>query len=156
MRKAKPIMPIIGDLKDLMDYNQDTGLFTYKDGRVAGCVGTRGYRILTLNKVRYPAHRVAWVWVYNEEAPSEIDHIDGDRSNNRPENLRRGDKGVNQANVPPRSVTGITGVAWLRVRKRFRATLGRGDNYQLFYYGEDFFEACCARKSAENKLWAAQ
>jgi hypothetical protein len=49
------------------------------------------------------------------------------------------------------STTGITGVSWNRQRDRWDAYTQRGGCKVKLYSGKDFFEACCARKSWENK-----
>ena len=159
----KAVMPLMEVAKDMLSFDQSTGEFTWRKahkssqhliGRRAGSLN-RGYTMIRLNKTPIYAHRLAWAWVHNEEPPAEIDHIDRNRLNNRPDNLRRGDNGGNRMNVPPRSATGITGVFWNESRGRFLASMGRNENLQRLYWGKDFFEACCARKSAEASFWRA-
>ena len=50
-------------------------------------IGKNGYRRLTYKYHRFYAHRVIWFMVYGE-VPKSIDHIDGDRLNNKIKNLR--------------------------------------------------------------------
>lgn len=51
------------------------------------------------------------------------------------------------------SRTGIKGVSWNNLRHKWRAygKLTPESPIQSLYYGPDFFKACCARKSWENK-----
>lgn len=94
-----------------------------------------------------PAHRIIWEMVYGE-CPDVIDHINGDKHDNRLVNLRNVDRAENMRNrkLNKRNKSGINGVStrkdgkWLVViRTKY---IGLFDN---------FFEACCARKSAEYK-----
>lgn len=73
------------ELADKLDYNPETGVFTYKSsGRVAG-YDKDGYRRLGLLKIY--AHRMAF-YKMTGEWPNEIDHINRIKSDNRWENLR--------------------------------------------------------------------
>lgn len=44
-------------------------------GDVAGCVDKDGYIQIRLKGKMYPAHRLAWLYVYGEWPQDEIDHI---------------------------------------------------------------------------------
>ena len=58
-----------------------------KEGERAGTEDVHGYRRILIDGKKYYEHHLVWFWLY-EEWPDEIDHIDGDRSNNTPDNLR--------------------------------------------------------------------
>ena len=82
-------------LKSILDYDLDTGIFTWKInkakrtkiGDIAGW-SYNGYREIEINDKKYKAHRLAWLYVYGEMPNKLIDHIDGNRSNNKISNLR--------------------------------------------------------------------
>lgn len=81
-------------LKELLDYDPDTGIFTWKvdriaigAGRKAGWLSPRGYIYITINSRRYLAHRLVWLYAHGF-LPSELDHINRDASDNRLCNLR--------------------------------------------------------------------
>ena len=88
----------ISRLKEVLDYSQSTGVFTWKEregkkvfnscfsGEVAGNVNVQGYIQIQIDNVNFLAHRLAWLWVHGEW-PDLIDHLDGDRANNRLGNL---------------------------------------------------------------------
>jgi rubredoxin len=66
------------------------------DGEVSGSIGKGGYKIINrvrkylLIKNNYKCSQCGWGEInpYSGKVPLEVDHIDGDWKNNRPENLR--------------------------------------------------------------------
>jgi hypothetical protein len=79
-------------VRDLLDYDPETGEFVWlkgkTSGKVAGCVAKDGYWLIVINRRLYYAHRLAWLHVHGEWPHRHIDHRDGDRRNNRIDNLR--------------------------------------------------------------------
>ena len=113
---------------------------------------SNGYIAFNYAGVSYLAHRVIWEFHYGSIPNGmQIDHIDGLVSNNRIENLRIVNRKENNQNQKMHSTNtvGITGVYKVRPGC-YRATIG-ADRKHL-YRGDDFFEACCARKGAEMEL----
>lgn len=92
--------------RELLNYDSQTGLFTWKVGRpkasmgaLAGSITKDGYVMLTIDRAKVYAHRVAWLFEKNAWPAAEIDHINGVRHDNRIENLRDVSPSVNQQNV---------------------------------------------------------
>ena len=100
-------MPPLSSFQNRLKYDADTGIFTWlgefnakRVGRRAGTtVGIKGYRTITIKKRRYYEHRVAWYMMTGEDPTGfEIDHINGDKSDNRFCNLRLATSQTNKAN----------------------------------------------------------
>lgn len=87
-------------------YDPETGLFTrifkpcnrVKVGDVATCQSDEGYVHFRIDGVLYTAHRMAWLTMTGEWPAGQIDHINGDRADNRFCNLRHVTNGENQQN----------------------------------------------------------
>ena len=81
-------------LKQNLFYDKYTGLFSrLKSARLSnngfvGSIQTHGYRAISVNSKLYRAHRLAWLYVYGEFPKKQIDHINGNRDDNRIDNLR--------------------------------------------------------------------
>lgn len=92
-------------LRELFDYDPETGLFTRIKGVKKGAAGTvagvvnkkLGYVFIGVDRGRYLAHRLAFIYMTGE-APDQVDHIDRDRSNNKWSNLRAANNQKNNAN----------------------------------------------------------
>lgn len=114
-------------VKELLRYNAETGEFIWivkrqgiKVGGIAGCLDTHnGYIRTQIDGTMYLTHRVVWLYSYGEFPEKDIDHIDGNRSNNRTENLREVSRSVNAQNraLSSRNTSGVMGVV-LENKKR--------------------------------------
>jgi len=111
-------------LKQLLDYSPDTGVFTRKNGRIAGTTRADGYKKVCVDAKQYYAHRLAWLYMTGD-LPLVIDHIDRDPSNNKFHNLRAVTKGENQHNrtAPCNNTSGYKGVIYFARTKRWRACI---------------------------------
>jgi hypothetical protein len=126
-------------LRELLHYDANTGVFTWRVSRGnrrvgdrAGSRDDRGYIRLVVDSTSYCAHRLAWLYVTGGMPPCPIDHIDRNKSNNRLQNLRCLTDGENKQNVGLRAdnVSGHKGVSWLMGQHKWRATI-RVNNVQI-------------------------
>lgn len=118
-----------------LDYDPETGILRWRHNRhsldgkanIAGCVVTGGYRMIGFGGKRYMEHRIVWLHVYGEwPGDRDIDHINGDRCDNRIANLRLADRSHNNANrgVDVRNMIGLKGVE--RTNSKWRARIHKG------------------------------
>jgi len=93
------------ELMQALSYDIETGVFRWRVpsrrvsvGDVAGCVDN-GYVRIKVKQRAYRAHRIAWLFVHGEWPSDDIDHINGDRSDNRIANLRDVPRAINCQNL---------------------------------------------------------
>ena len=132
-------LPDIGFVRECLDYDPDTGIFTWRErpahhfpdartwnprtwnirfaGKQAGSRNQSGPRRIFWEIAfgaagAFKAHRLAWLLVYGEPVPELIDHINADALDNRIVNLRVADKSGNGMNqrLSTRNTSGIKGV----------------------------------------------
>lgn len=120
----------IGKLREYLDYDAETGTFTWKiksgrqpAGSVAGSLWPAGYIGVRVGGKAYLAHRLAWAFVHGEWPQADVDHVDRDKVNNRIENLRIATRSQNMANTGLRSTnsSGVKGVHWSSRAQRWIA-----------------------------------
>lgn len=129
-----------------------------KAGAVAGFISTDGYRRIGFRGVVYLGHRLVWLY-HNGAWPEKfLDHIDGNRANNRIENLRSASRTENNRNVSiqKNNKSGFKGVSLMKRDNVWVAqiTVDR-KNYYLgrFPTPEEAHEAYCrAAKELHGKF----
>jgi hypothetical protein len=117
-----------------LNYDPESGNFfwikaNYKRpdlvGKLAGtpCTGVNLYVKIQLKSRQYQAHRLAWLYMTGEFPKDMLDHIDGDKSNNRYANLRQATCSQNMMNVKKSilNTSGVKGVVWDSTRGKWRA-----------------------------------
>ena len=112
-----------------------------------------GYKYGGILGVRFLAHRVAWALATGSWPPECMDHINGDRADNRLANLRCVSQGENLRNSsrPHTNTSGTVGVRWVARDKRWIATIGvKG---RMVHLGSflSIEAAIAARKDADQK-----
>lgn len=120
-------------------------------GQPVGSSQRSGYLMVSIKGKHYAVHRLIWIFV-NGGIQGEIDHINGDRSDNRIANLRDVDRQANTRNskLSVRNKSGRVGVRWSRSSKKWIAEIRDNKNIRLGNF--DFFEeASEARSAAEVK-----
>jgi citrate synthase len=144
----------------IVEYDYETGLFrrlvaskgcSLKIGWTKGSLSYRGYRKMNLLKKSYELHRIAWLIHYGDWPKKNIDHINGDKSDNRICNLRDATVAENARNMSKSraNTSGHVGVRYYEKIRKWRAEIKV--NYKNISIGHFSTkeEAIEARKSAE-------
>jgi hypothetical protein len=146
---------------EIFDYKDGELYWKCKQGRArvgvaAGTVdSTSGYKRISYKRKPYLAHRIVWE-MHNWPIPSnkEIDHADGNKTNNKIENLRccaHNQNGQNRK-INKNSATGHSGVSWHKGIKKWCAKIRyKRKQIHLGSY-DDINDAIAARKKAEQDL----
>ena len=116
--------------------------FNYKDGNLykrfkedkpMGSLTDEGYVVVGFNKKSQFAHRVIFL-MFNGYLPSCIDHIDGNKSNNRIENLRPATAKTNGYNqfIRQKTSSGIKNVTWHKIAKKWQVKFSADGHVKYF------------------------
>lgn len=105
-RKAIAAEAVFSIYMQTVKYDPDTGEFVrterrgrHPSGVIRGSIDSYGYRQICLAGRYFLAHRLAWFWTFKEWPDCDIDHINGDRSDNRIVNLRLASRSQNGGNT---------------------------------------------------------
>lgn len=119
---------------ELFSYTPETGLFCWRrrlnnqintDRVPAGHVDNRGYFRIKVDGKKYLRHRLIWLWMTGAFPVRHIDHINGDRTDNRWDNLREATPVQNGGNqrIAKNNTSGFKGVHWSKDRKCWIASV---------------------------------
>lgn len=149
-------------LKELLVYDWRSGELINRTNRssraragdVAGTVNKdSGYRKISLDGKKYLAHRLVFLYVTGSWPKEQLDHIDGDRSNNRFENLHAVSHKENLRNqgIYCSNTSGHVGVHWNKKCNKWQAYIKV--NGKMLHLGlfENLEDAIAARKAAERE-----
>jgi hypothetical protein len=163
-------------LHERLLYDPDTGALTWRTperdrfatlnafttwrtrfaGRPAGKRRDDGYvtvRVTVAGDTHaFLAHRIIWCMVHGQWPEGQIDHINGNRADNRPSNLRDVSAAMNRLNMkcPKSSTTGVPGVSWCRVNRRWLVRINVDQRTKNLGRYDDFDQAVAVRKAAEQ------
>lgn len=121
-------------------------------GKEALAVGKgNGYCYGAILSRNYLAHRVAWALATGAWPEEQIDHINGDRSDNRLENIRAVSNAENGKNTSIRvdNTSGVVGVSWSDRRSKWVAYINADSRRLPLGRFDSFEDAVAARKAAE-------
>lgn len=166
---ARAILPSVEQIKAMLAYDPDSGIFRWlcrpecppawngkHAGKIAGSViniHEKGWRSIhiCINRKYFYAHRLAWKIMTGAEPPFEIDHRDGDGTNNRWGNLRDGTN-INSKNksMLKNNTSGYTGVSWHKQKSKWTGRIKIGDKYKSLGLFESKEEAAKAVATARD------
>jgi hypothetical protein len=146
-------------------YDATTGIFIrnkstggYRKKTVAGTFSKDGYIRITILGKQYLAHRLVWLYEYGEMPKHQIDHINGNRSDNRLSNLRAATNKQNMENINTKSnsKSGIRGVYSYKIKNTIKWGARLMHNYKTIHLGvfNDIDSAKRARKLGEEKYFS--
>jgi len=147
-------------LKSVLDYNPQTGVFTWKVGRggkgkkgsTAGSADTYGHRQIKVGGRAYSAHRLAWLYYYNEWPKGPLDHKDRDPANNAISNLRECTPSENAHNsTRSRGSSKYQGVCWCKRENKWVARIGVNNKRVYLGVFDDELTAANAYREAKAK-----
>ena len=164
MKKKHLPLPPQAELRRRFDYDEATGRLIYKIppgknhpqrvGKPAGTKHSEGGWVVTVNYGHYLNCRLVWMHVYGEDPGElEVDHKDGDRSNDRLSNLRLATRAQQQWNVPKssRNKSGYKGVIFYARTGRWRAYINEaGKSKHLGYFSTKEEAAAVYQQAAKN------
>jgi len=151
-------------VRELLNYDPETGIFTrkirtaqrHKIGDRADFLVTsgnsEGYCRVSFDSKRYLAHRVVWLYVHGKWPELDIDHINGNKSDNRLANLREVDRSTNLQNMRHArkdNRSGFLGVTTIIQGKKWRATVhmnGKGIHVGVYHSPEEAHQAYLVAK----------
>lgn len=129
----KDVRVTVDRLRELLTYQPETGILVWRvkygnvdAGSVAGTLSSTGYLTVGIDGEKFRVHRVAWALWTGKWPVQTIDHMDGNRANNRAENLRCVSQSVNMQNIrkpTSRNTSGYLGVYWSERRGGWMAAL---------------------------------
>jgi len=150
-------------LKELLNYDKESGIFTWNidrgranRGDIAGTdnlCSKKMYRSIKIDYIQYMSHRLAWLFVTGRFPEYEIDHIDGNGTNNKFSNLRSVDSYENHKNmrIPSDNKSGVIGIYLYKRTNKWIAQIR--NNMETINLGtfSNKADAIIARKMAEYK-----
>lgn len=167
--------PTYGEISALVRYDPDTGKLFWRErpiemfhragiGRAWNKANANqeaftsknadGYRRSRVLKRTFEAHRICWLLTTGFWPAAEIDHVNGDRSDNRLVNLREATRAENLRNraMLSSNTSGVTGVSWSGRRQRWIAVIGGRSNIEKLGSFRNLEDARQARLDAERRL----
>ncbi|MFN6993710.1 MAG: HNH endonuclease [Aquincola tertiaricarbonis] len=148
---------LLNELRRRLSYDAASGKLTWRVharhalvGKNAGSANRLGYIRFKLSGRFILAHRAAWALHFGEWPAADLDHIDGNKANNRIENLRLASAAENAQNrtLHRNNSSGFPGVYAMQGRWRARIRVpGKRLSLGLFDTPEEAHTAYAAAKA---------
>jgi len=131
--EGEKIMITQEKLKEILDYNPETGIFTRlvrmgqrgKVGDVVGSPHNEGYLVVRIRGKSYLLHRLAFLYMAGYLPENQVDHKNGCGTDNRWLNLREVSNTCNQQNckMSKNNKSGFNGVSWYKQTGKWLARI---------------------------------
>ncbi len=154
---------VLERLKRDYEYNPETGYFTFKSSRGGKRKGSKansvmsycGYIRITVGNVRYLAHRMAWLYVTGKLPVDQLDHINGNRQDNRFVNFREVTDQQNKFNKLKicTNTSGVKNVHWCKKTKTWNVTMMRSKKSMYFGSFSTIEEAKVVAEAVRERLY---
>ena len=125
------------ELRHILDYDPDTGIFRWRRkiskktvvGRQAGTTNDQGYIVICICRRDYRAHQLAFLYMEGRWPADKMDHKNLIRSDNSWKNLREANSLQNTGNTkrPRHNKSGVKGVYWDVSRQKWHAQISVND-----------------------------
>jgi hypothetical protein len=172
MVASRTITPSPGEFAERLTYCPDSGNLLWRPksgdtwrerawntsyaGTVAGSREVMGYLVVGVFGKLWKTHRIAWAIYYGEWPKEELDHINGDRTDNRIANLRAATRQENCQNLVTKQGV-IRGHMAVHRHKKWRKWQARicvnykRINLGMFDTPEEAYQAYLAAKAKLHK-----
>jgi len=151
----------VEEVRRLFDYNPITGIMTrrvrtYSRNKIGDAVGFTcewGHLRVRVNGMSCYVHRLIWAWVYGIYPKEQMDHINGNPTDNRLVNLRAATQSTNMRNrrISKNNTSGFHGVYWDKVKNTWRVQIQVDGKHKYLGRHKELDDAVRARKQAEVK-----
>jgi len=144
-------------LKELFNYNPDTGVFVRliskgnaKAGDIAGYIDKAGYVIASFENKPKKLHRLAFLYMTGK-MPTYVDHINHNKSDNRWNNLRPATTAINGQNrrIGKNNTSGVCGVSRSKKLNKWKVDICINSKKIFLGYHDSKQTAITIRKAAE-------
>ena len=165
-------------IRQIIDYNQETGLAIWKkrplhlcgsirikkafdskySGKQIGSTSVnkdgKSYTITKIFGKCYSLHRIIWLYIHGQWPEDQIDHINGNGMDNRLINLRSVTAFENMKNTKMRSnsKSKCTGVTWHKRQNKWRARINHEKKEIYLGHFDQLEDAIEARRKAEKQF----
>lgn len=142
-------------------YNPQTGSLNWRERdrnlsgvEAGGTSSPDGYRRIRIGGTIYLAHRIIIAMETGKWPTDQVDHINGDRGDNRIENLRAVSRAENLLNKAQyrTNKSGVSGVHWHKQHRKWAASIQHGNKRRMLGVFSSFEDACAAREAAQADL----
>jgi hypothetical protein len=134
-------------------YDENIGIFQKKNSEAKIGFNDHGYTRIEINGKSYYAHRLAWLYVYGEMPKLHLDHINGNKSDNRICNLREATRVENLRNTSKniKNTSGAKNVYLHKPTDKWQVRIALNGKSKHFGLFDDFELADLVAIEARNK-----